>query len=191
MKLEEKTRRELVRWGVGVALVALVVGVIGALGGFAEATAPRRFVDTGVEQDLGRWRLSVDSAELLDRDPEKGYKFQQPKVRVHVTVTNLSDEPLFGVTESVIAVTLPNGERPDMFGVSTYAIDHEGDFDPGVTSKAYIQLEPKEPLWIGDQPILVKLAHEVHDDGSFVYRDRYRPAYLVGAVRVLCEDKRG
>ena len=190
VKLGEKARRELVRWAIGLGIVAVFMGVISAFGGFKPLPGPHRFVEPGVAQDLGRWRISVNSAEFTDRNPSSpDVPFSEPKVLVHLTVTNLTKKPLCCLDETALQVILPTGEKPSMFGAPLYSLNAEGDFDPGITRDVWLQFEPTEGTWNGDQTVRVRMGYEEPSD-SYIYSDRYETVYEVGAVDVRCKDTR-
>src|SRR5690606_1418685 len=61
------------RWLVPLAAVASLVAAVGLAGGFRDAEGyAGPAVDPGEEITLARWRITVDEAELIDRDPPAG-----------------------------------------------------------------------------------------------------------------------
>lgn len=87
-----------VTWVLAVA--AVVVGLVAALGGFAPARDVGRPTPAGEQVQTSRWRIQVDRAALVDlgtSDPE-------PRIRVWLRTEFLGDETLCCLLDGMLEV---------------------------------------------------------------------------------------
>ncbi len=172
-------------WVVLATIVAIVVGAVAIAGGFARSTQTRRTAEPGEVFDTTRWRVSVLRAEYTDQGVS-GLEIS-PKVRVWMSLTNISQKSLYTPALRTIVITLPDGTKSQS---SPYleSKNRSGMFFPDIPREVAIDVEPDSA-----GPVVGSVSVVVHDEeprDGYISSDTW-DATLAGTTVLLdCVDVR-
>lgn len=135
-----RTRRGLRRLPLLVwvgALVAVLVGLTGALGGFAPALDHGRPIGAGEEITIQRWHVHVDDAVLVDdsyasNDPD-------PRIRVTLRLEFLGEASECCLSDRLLEVRYAGAVATNPWAVSEELRSATLDFDPDVATTRVLE----------------------------------------------------
>lgn len=164
--------------------LALVLGLVSALGGFRPALAGGRTVAAGETIRLQRWTIVVERAAYVDTSPS-GMEID-PSVRVWLRITNTTDKTIAGLRERLVAVQVDGVEYA--VGRAAWGQGRSDSFDPEVTvGYAYDFTGPAVPVPPAEVDVLVR---DETMRKNFILADNWRPTTPAATVRLPCPDDR-
>lgn len=168
---------------VVVAGLALVIGLIAALGGLRPALAGGRTVAVGENVSLQRWSLAVERVAYVDTGLS-GLEID-PAVRVWLRITNTTDRTQAGLPERLVTVVADGVEYAA--GQPAWGQPRSATFDPEVT----VVLGYDFPAPGGSVPAVVDVVlRDETERKNFVLSDNWRATTPAATVRLPCPDQR-
>lgn len=165
--------------------LALVIGLIWAVGGFRPALAGGRAAAVGEAIELARWTVVVEQAAYADTSLA-GVE-TDPAVRVWLRITNTTDKTLFGPADRLLAVQVDGTELAP--GQLAWGQPRSGAaFDPDVEARfAYDFGWAAVPTPVAEVVVVVR--DEIKRK-NFVVADNWVVTATAAAVRLPCPDER-
>jgi hypothetical protein len=183
---DERAARPWVAWLVTLGSLAVLLGLVAAGGGFAEASGARRHANPGQPVTFARWEITVHDARLTDRSLD-GYPTDQ-QVQVRLTMVNRDERSEILPSARLVELILPDGRIP-----ADLDWRRQGrmlNFDPDVGVEAVLKVDVPEAAWPDGAPLTVRLHDEVESPGRVSGRSWTVAADAVDVV-LPCDDRRG
>ncbi len=165
-----------------VVAVGLVLLLVWALGGFGAALQFGRRTAAGTPIELQRWRIVVVDAAYTDQ-ARAGYDVE-PRIRVTLQATNLTDETLVSPDPGVIGVRV--GDRVLSDEQLATADTRSYNYDPDVAAPLVLDLPWSEGA-PGQVSVLVRDERRTE---NFVYDEAWTVGDVAASVTVDCPDQR-
>lgn len=178
-------RRTWTPWLVAGVVLAVAVGVVALVGGFSPAEVRRAAsVSAGTPVETKNWRLSVEDAVWTDLRVT-GTPLDEPVLRLHVQLTNISDHTRTTPRRGVLVVTVDGHPSDDVDWLASP--DRALGFDPQVPREAWVEV----PVSHEPSSVLVTVYTERE---SWSYADARTTEALgdvVASVELAVRDERG
>lgn len=171
-------------WLGTLGVLAVVVGVIAATGGFAAAPQARRSAEVGVGVDNGRARWTVRGAELTTTSLS-GYSIE-PSLRVRFGIVNTSDRTDGYVDRGVVELLLPDGTVTD--DLDWRANPRSFALQPDVPADVFVEFEVSPERFAG-ATVTVRIHDQVPAE-SVVSADSWKTTSAATDVVVHVRDAR-
>ena len=169
---------------VAVASLAVVVGLVAALGGFRPAVTGGRAVAVGESVRLQRWTIVVERAAYVDTSVSGSEV--DPAVRVWLRVTNTTDRTISGLPERLVAVQADGIEYAA--GRAAWGQVRSDTFDPAVEARlAYDFTAPAAATPPTEIDVVVR---DETERRNFILSDVWRSTTPAATVRLPCPDER-
>ena len=192
--LKRARRRRLAQSWAPVAVVVLLVGLVGATGGFdrATGTGPRRF-EPGRDIVLARWVLVVEGVDLVDTTSYDSPSPPTFRIRLRATWTGDATTDVLGA--GLVSVVVPGGPEtaPDL--TTATAGPYSGGFDPDVPRPAELEVvwpagaDEKAPRRLAPATVQVVVSDE-REAQNFLFADEWVTTAPLGHVDVPVTDSR-
>ena len=171
---------------VAVGGLALIIGLIWALGGFRPALAGGRPAAVGEQIELARWTVVVERAEYVDTSLA-GLE-TDPEIRVWLRITNTTKKTLLRPQDRVLTVQVDGTEyaTPDDVAWGQSRSPHQ--LDPDVESRIVYDF-PWTPT-ATPAPEVVVVVRDERLRKNFVVADNWVVTAPAAAVRLPCPDLR-
>jgi hypothetical protein len=166
--------------------LALVIGLIWAVGGFRPALAGGRAAAVGEPIELARWTVVVERAEYVDTSLV-GVVEKDPAIRVWLRITNTTDKTLLEPQDRVLAVQVDGTEyAPGEVGWGQ--LRSALHFDPDVEARFAYDFPWTPPAPPAPEVVVVVRGETMRK--NFVVADNWVVTAPAAAVRLPCPDLR-